>query len=100
MKKTMPTESKTEGGGGKLKVFHWAYWWLGVGDEDGWDACEDGWYLGEAGRSVEDYGSLLRVYIGVCMMANIPESLVITDPMDSKFDLEAYLTMKMADQTK
>ncbi|KAL2049544.1 hypothetical protein ABVK25_010231 [Lepraria finkii] len=25
---------------------------------------------------------------------------VITDPMDSKFDLEAYLTMKMADEAK
>lgn len=34
------------------------------------------------------------------MMANIPENLVITDPMDSKFDLEAYLTMQMADQVK
>ncbi len=33
-------------------------------------------------------------------MANIPETLVITDPMDSNFDLEAYLTMKMADQTE
>lgn len=27
-------------------------------------------------------------------------STVITDPMDSKFDLEAYLTMKMADEAK
>ena len=27
-------------------------------------------------------------------------SIVITDPMDSKFDLEAYLTMKMADESK
>ncbi len=26
--------------------------------------------------------------------------IVITDPMDSKFDLEAYLTMKMADESK
>jgi len=25
---------------------------------------------------------------------------VITDPMDSKFDLEAYLTLKMADEAK
>ena len=32
--------------------------------------------------------------------ANVPFSPVITDPMDSGFDLEAYLTMKMADEAK
>lgn len=49
---------------------------------------------------VQCFGNLCRYIEGLGMMANIPENLVITDPMDSKFDLEAYLTMTMADQTK
>ena len=32
--------------------------------------------------------------------ANRDVSIVISDPNDPKFDLEAYLTMKMADETK
>jgi len=32
--------------------------------------------------------------------ANQSFSIVISDPNDPKFDLEAYLTMKMADEAK
>ena len=32
--------------------------------------------------------------------ANVDILIVISDPDDPKFDLEAYLTMKMADETK
>ena len=34
------------------------------------------------------------------MVADVVVTTVITDPNDSKFDLEAYLTMKMADEAK
>ena len=37
---------------------------------------------------------------GPGLVANSSANPVITDPMDSKFDLEAYLTMKMADEAK
>ena len=34
------------------------------------------------------------------LFLSFPLGIVITDPNDSRFDLEAYLTMKMADEAK
>lgn len=89
VKKTMPRESKTEGGGGECEIS--SLWGL------------EG--LGRALRMALENGTLAMGFCipsinGVGWVANPSVTPVITDPMDSKFDLEAYLTLKMADEAK
>ena len=72
-KKTMPSDSKTAGGGSKY-----------IGHSH---TCDAGYWMGERG--------LFQI-----SLANAEALIVITDPNDANFDLEAYLTMKMADEAK
>ena len=57
-----------------------------------------GWVIGNFLEGVEDW-QVRTLFFG-WLGSQIFFSTVITDPMDSKFDLEAYLTMKMADEAK
>jgi F-type H+-transporting ATP synthase subunit e len=78
-KKTMPKESKTAGGDGE-DSFSYS---LLCGKE-----------MRRLSRHYCDFSPIQST------RANRSFTLVISDPNDPRFDLEAYLTMKMADEAK
>lgn len=87
----------TEGGGGKCESFS-CLW----GDVDVWAPCRGRRLLD---RSISKLGVRKNekpLSLMVQRLLSRPElmispSAVITDPDDSRFDLEAYLTMKAAE---
>ena len=78
-KKTMPGESKTAGGDGKSTASHHSLSRRGTSES----------IPSLAGFNTREYRRLIILL-----------SVVISDPDNPKFDLEAYLTMKMADEAK
>lgn len=82
LKKTLPPEKKTETGGGTWRLY------------SAITRCRDLKILGLG------LGSASFIYHSYCARGADILTIVITNPDDKNFDLEAYLTMTAANSTK